>query len=58
MGEFLGSYGLIDSFSTVMESFIHVWPLHIIEARPDFTVNWSLILFSSVELFLISETKI
>ena len=32
MGKFLDSYGIILSFSTVMESFIHLWHLHFVEA--------------------------
>ena len=53
----------IEMTTNILSSMAGDRRLHVIEACflllcPDFTVNWSLILLSSVELFLISENKI
>ena len=51
MGEFLNSYGIIHSFV----AFACCWSMLLC---CDLTVNWFLILFASVELFLTSKTEV
>ena len=50
MGEYLNIYRIIHSF------VVYGWCWSMLLCR-DLTLNWFLILFSSIELFLISKTK-